>query len=80
MKKTLLTVEEAKKSGNALKAMYDDLRKELGDCTKEDLDKVGDETLGLLQVLSDAIVALMTVKEDVVIDIPDKKKDETQIS
>lgn len=73
MKKVVLTVEDAKKSGNAIKTLFDDLSKELGDSTKDDLDKVSDETLGLMQVFGDAIVALMSLKEDIVIDFPDEK-------
>ena len=73
MKKTILTVEDAKKSGNALKTIYDDLNKELGGSTKEELDKVGDETLGLIQVIQDAIIALMSLKENIVVDVPDEK-------
>ena len=73
MKKTVLTVEAARRSGNAIKVMYDDLAKELGDCTKEDLDKVSEETLGLMQVFCDAVVALMTLEKDVVVDLPDEK-------
>lgn len=73
MKKIVLTVEDAKKSGNAIKTIFDDLSKELGDSTKDDLDKVSDETLGLMQVFGDAIVALMSLKEDIVIDFPDEK-------
>lgn len=73
MKKIVLTVEDAKKSGNAIKTLFDDLSKELGDSTKDDLDKVSDETLGLMQVFGDAIVALMSLKEDIVIDFPDEK-------
>ena len=73
MKKIVLTVEDAKKSGNAITTIFDDLSKELGDSTKDDLDKVSDETLGLMQVFGDAIVALMSLKEDIVIDFPDEK-------
>lgn len=73
MKKIVLTVEDAKKSGNAIKTLFDDLSKELGDSTKDDLDKVSDETLGLMQVFGDAIVALMSLKEDIIIDFPDEK-------
>jgi len=73
MKKTVLTVEDARRSGNAIKIMYDDLAKELGDCTKESLDKVSEETLGLMQVFCDAVVALMTLDKDVVIDVPDEE-------
>lgn len=73
MKKVVLTVEDAKKSGNAIKTLFDDLSKELGDSTKDDLDKVSDETLGLMQVFGDAIVALMSLKEDIIIDFPDEK-------
>ena len=76
MKTTVLTVEEAKASGNAMKILYDDLVKELGDCSKEELEKVPDETLALMQVFGDAVVALMSLKEDVVIDIPDETKSE----
>jgi len=73
MKKTILTVEDAKRSGNAIKRMYDDLSVELGGSTKEELDKVSDETLGLIQVLGDAIVALMSLKEDIVIEVADEE-------
>lgn len=73
MKKTVLTVEDARRSGNAIKIMYDDLAKELGDCTKESLDKVSEETLGLMQVFCDAVVALMTLDKDVVIDVSDEE-------
>ncbi len=73
MKTTILTVEDAKRSGNAIKKMYDDLSAELGGSTKEELEQVSDETLGLIQVLGDAIVALMSLKEDIVIDLPDEK-------
>lgn len=73
MKTTILTVEDAKRSGNAIKKMYDDLSAELGGSTKEELDQVPDETLGLIQVLGDAIVALMSLKEDIVIDLPDEE-------
>lgn len=76
MKTTVLTVEEAKASGNAMKILYDDLVKELGECSKEELEKVPDETLALMQVFGDAVVALMSLKEDVVIDIPDETKSE----
>lgn len=76
MKTTVLTVECAKASGNAMKILYDDLVKELGDCSKEELEKVPDETLALMQVFGDAVVALMSLKEDVVIDIPDEIKSE----
>ncbi len=71
MKITILTVEDAKRSGNAIKKMYDDLSAELGGSTKEELDQVSEETLGLIQVFGDAIVALMSLKEDVVVDFPD---------
>ena len=73
MKKTVLTVENARKSCEALKYMHDDLSRELGNCTKEELDKVPDETLGLIEVFGDAIVALMMLDKDVVIDIPDEE-------
>lgn len=73
MKTTILTVEDAKRSGNAIKKMYDDLSAELGGSTKEELEKVSEETLGLIQVFGDAIVALMSLKEDIVIDLPDEK-------
>lgn len=76
MKTTVLTVENAKASGNAMKILYDDLVTELGDCSKEELEKVSDETLALMQVFGDAVVALMSLKEDVVIDIPDETKSE----
>ena len=76
MKTTVLTVENAKASGNAMKILYDDLVKELGECSKEELEKVPDETLALMQVFGDAVVALMSLKEDVVIDIPDETKSE----
>lgn len=71
MKTTILTVEDAKRSGNAIKKMYDDLSAELGGSTKEELDQVSEETLGLIQVLGDAVVALMSLKEDIVMDLPD---------
>lgn len=71
MKTTILTVEDAKRSGNAIKKMYDDLFAELGGSTKEELDQVSEETLGLIQVLGDAVVALMSLKEDIVMDLPD---------
>lgn len=71
MKTTILTVEDAKRSGNAIKKMYDDLSAELGGSTKEELEQVPDETLGLIQVFGDAIVALMSLKEDIVMDLPD---------
>lgn len=71
MKTTILTVEDAKRSGNAIKKMYDDLSVELGGCTKEELDQVSEETLCLIQVLGDAVVALMSLKEDIVMDLPD---------
>lgn len=71
MKTTILTVEDAKRSGNAIKKMYDDLSAELGGYTKEELEQVPDETLGLIQVFGDAIVALMSLKEDIVMDLPD---------
>lgn len=73
MKKTILTVEDARKSGEALKYMHDDLSRELGNCTKEELDKVPEETLGLIQVFGDAIIALMSIDNDVVVDIPDEE-------
>lgn len=73
MKTTILTVEDAKRSGNAIKKMYDDLAAELGGSTKEELEQVPDETLGLIQVFGDAIVALMSLKEDIVIDLPDEE-------
>ena len=73
MKTTILTVEDAKRSGNAIKKMYDDLSAELGGSTKEELERVPDETLGLIQVFGDAIVALMSLKEDIVIDLPDEE-------
>ena len=73
MKKTILTVEDARKSGEALKYMHDDLSRELGNCTKEELDKVSDETLGLIEVFGDAIVALMMLDKDIVIDVPDEE-------
>lgn len=73
MKTTILTVADARRSGNAIRRLYDDLTSELGDETKEELEKVSDETLGLIQVFSDAIVALMSLKEDIVIDLPDEK-------
>jgi len=73
MKKTVLTVEDARKSGEAIKYIHDDLNRELGNCTKEELDKVSDETLGLIQVFGDAIIALMSIDNDIVIDIPDEK-------
>lgn len=76
MKTTVLTVENAKASGNAMKILYDDLVTELGDCSKEELEKVPDETLALMQVFGDAMVALMSLKEDVVIDISDETKSE----
>ena len=76
MKTTILTVEDAKASGNAIKVLYDNLVAELGDCSKEELEKVPDETLALMQVFGDAMVALMSLKEDVVIDIPDETKGE----
>lgn len=76
MKTTILTVEDAKASGNAIKVLYDNLVAELGDCSKEELEKVSDETLALMQVFGDAMVALMSLKEDVVIDIPDETKGE----
>lgn len=71
MKTTILTVEDAKRSGNAIKKMYDDLSAELGGSTKEELDQVSEETLGLILVLGDAVVALMSLKEDIVMDLPD---------
>lgn len=71
MKTTILTVEDARRSGNAIKRMYDDLSAELGGSTKEELDQVSEETLGLIQVLGDAVVALMSLKEDIVMDLPD---------
>ena len=73
MKKTILTVEDAKRSGNAIGKMYEDLTAELGGSTKEELEQVPDETLGLIQVFGDAIVALMSLKEDIVIDLPDEE-------
>ena len=73
MKTTILTVEDAKRSGNAIKKMYDDLSAELGGSTKEELEQVPDETLGLIQVFGDAIVALMSLKEDIVVDLPDEE-------
>ena len=76
MKKTILTVEDAKRSGNAMRFLYDDLIAELGDCSKEEVEKVSDETLALMEVFGDAMVALMSLKEDVVIDIPDETKSE----
>lgn len=76
MKTTVLTVEDAKASGNAIKVLYDNLVAELGGCSKEELEKVPDETLALMQVFGDAFVALMSLKEDVVIDIPDETKSE----
>lgn len=76
MKKTILTVEDAKRSGNAMRVLYDDLVSELGGCSKEEVEKVSDETLALMQVFGDAMVALMSLKEDVVIDIPDETKSE----
>lgn len=76
MKTTILTVEDAKASGNAIKVLYDNLVAELGDCSKEELEKVPDETFALMQVFGDAMVALMSLKEDVVIDIPDETKGE----
>ena len=76
MKTTVLTVENAKASGNAMRVLYDDLVSELGGCSKEELEKVPDETLALMQVFGDAMVALMSLKEDIVIDIPDKTKSE----
>ena len=76
MKTTILTVEDAKASGNAMRVLYDDLVAELGDCSKEELEKVPDETLALMQVFGDAMVALMSLKENVVIDIPDETKGE----
>ena len=76
MKTTILTVEDAKASGNAMRVLYDNLVAELGDCSKEELEKVPDETLALMQVFGDAMVALMSLKENVVIDIPDETKGE----
>ena len=76
MKTTILTAEDAKASGNAIKVLYDNLVAELGDCSKEELEKVPDETFALMQVFGDAMVALMSLKEDVVIDIPDETKGE----
>lgn len=73
MKTTILTVEDARRSGNAIRKMYDNLTAELGGSTKEELEQVPDETLGLIQVFGDAIVALMSLKEDIVIDLPDEK-------
>ena len=73
MKTTILTVEDAKRSGNAIKKMHDDLSAELGGSTKEELEQVPDETLGLIQVFGDAIVALMSLKEDIVVDLPDEE-------
>lgn len=73
MKTTILTVEDAKRSGNAIRKMYDNLSAELGGSTKEELEQVPDETLGLIQVFGDAIVALMSLKEDIVIDLPDEE-------
>lgn len=76
MKMTILTVEDAKASGNAMRVLYDDLVAELGGCSKEELEKVPDETLALMQVFGDAMVALMSLKEDIVIDVPDETKSE----
>jgi len=73
MKTTVLTVENAKASGNAIRVLYDDLVAELGECSKEELEKVPDETLALMQVFGDAMVALMSLKEDIVIDLPDEE-------
>lgn len=73
MKTTMLTVEDARRSGNAIRKMYNDLTAELGGSTKEELEQVPDETLGLIQVFGDAIVALMSLKEDIVIDLPDEE-------
>lgn len=76
MKTTILTVENAKASGNAMRVLYDNLVAELGDCSKEELEKVPDETLALMQVFGDAMVALMSLKEDIIIDIPDETESE----
>lgn len=73
MKKTILTVEDAQKSAEAIKVLHEDLSRELGGCTKEELDKVSDETLGLIEVFGDAIIALMMLEKDIVIDLPDEE-------
>ncbi len=73
MKKTILTVEDARKSGEAIKVLHDDLSRELGGCTKEELDQVSDETLGLIEVFGDAIIALMMLDKDIFIEVPDEE-------
>lgn len=73
MKKTILTVENAKKSAEAMMVLHENLSRELGGCTKEELDQVSEETLGLIEVFGDAIIALMMLDKDIVVDIPDEK-------
>lgn len=75
MKKTILTVENAQKSADAIMFLYKDLVGELGGCTKEELDNVPDETLGLIQVFTDAIAALMSIKEDIVVEMPEEENE-----